>query len=43
LSLADLKAVLSRVSNVRSTLVWRDGYSSWVEAERVPELAPYGN
>jgi hypothetical protein len=31
LSLAELTAVLFRVSNARSTPVWRDGYSSWVE------------
>jgi hypothetical protein len=41
LSLADLKAVLSGVSNAKSTLVWRDGFSSWVKAENVPDLAPY--
>jgi hypothetical protein len=41
LSLADLKAVLSRLSNAKSTLVWRDGFSSWVEAENVPDLASY--
>jgi hypothetical protein len=41
LSLADLTAFLSHASNARSTLVWRDGFSSWVKAESVPELARY--
>jgi len=38
LSLADLTAILSRLSNAKNTFVWRDGFSSWVKAENVPEL-----
>jgi len=41
LSLTDLRAILPRISNAKNTLVWRDGFSSWVKAEDVPELAPY--
>jgi hypothetical protein len=41
LSLADLTTRLSRVSNARGVLVWRDGFSSWVRAENVPELAAH--
>lgn len=39
LSLVDLTAVLSRVSDARDVLVWRNGFSGWVRAENVPELA----
>ena len=39
LTLADMTAILSRVSNARNVLVWRDGFSSWVEAGNVPELS----
>jgi uncharacterized RDD family membrane protein YckC len=41
LSQADLSAILSRVTNAKSILVWRDGFATWVKAESVPELAPY--
>ena len=41
LSHTDMIALLARVSNVRNILVWRDGFSSWVKVEDVPELAPY--
>lgn len=39
LSLAELTAILSRVSDARDVLVWRNGFSSWLRAEDVPELA----
>ncbi len=39
ISLADLIAILSRVSIAQSVLVWRDGLPNWVEAKDVPELA----
>src|ERR1700685_2645819 len=39
LSLADMTATLSRVSNGSSVLVWRDGLPNWVTAGSVPELA----
>jgi hypothetical protein len=35
-----MEAILSRVANARNVLVWRDGFSGWVEAGNVPELAP---
>ena len=41
LPLADLTAILSRVSNAKDVLVWRDGFSNWVKAENVPELASH--
>jgi uncharacterized RDD family membrane protein YckC len=41
LSLADIRAILSRVSNAGRVFVWRNGFATWVEAESVPELAPY--
>jgi hypothetical protein len=41
LSLADLIAILSRVSKAESVLIWRDGLSNWVEAKNLPELAPH--
>jgi hypothetical protein len=41
LSLVDLTAVFSRVSEARDVLVWRNGLSSWVRAEDVPELAAH--
>jgi len=39
LSLADLTAILSRVSGAHSVLVWREGFRSWVRADSVAELA----
>jgi hypothetical protein len=39
LSLADLMAILSRGSDDRGIMVWRNGFSGWVRAEEVPELA----
>ena len=39
--LADLIAILSRVSTPQNVLVWRDGLLNWVEAKDVPELAPH--
>jgi hypothetical protein len=41
IALADLIAILSRVSKAQSVLVWRDGLSNWVEAKDLPELAPH--
>jgi hypothetical protein len=41
LSLADMAAALSRVSNGSSVLVWRDGFPSWVKAGSVAELATH--
>jgi hypothetical protein len=41
ISLADLAAILSRVSDARNVLVWRDSFKSWEKAETVPELVPY--
>lgn len=41
ISLSDLTAVLSRISNAKNVLVWRDGFSGWEKTEKVPELAPY--
>lgn len=40
LTLSELKATLSGVSEANNVLVWRDSFSSWVKAENVPELAP---
>jgi hypothetical protein len=40
LTLSELKTILSRVSDARDVLVWRDGFSSWQTAKIVPELAP---
>ena len=39
LSLADLKAILSRVSDAKNVLVWRRGFAEWKKAENVTELA----
>lgn len=39
LSLADLTAALSHVSNARDVLVWRAGFEQWQRAASVPELA----
>jgi hypothetical protein len=39
--LSELKIALSGVSEAKDILVWRDGFSSWVTAESVPELAPH--
>lgn len=41
ITLADLIAILSRVSTAQSVPVWRDGLPNWVEAKDVPELAPH--
>jgi uncharacterized RDD family membrane protein YckC len=41
ISLAELRAVLSRVSGANSALVWKHGFTDWVRADGVPELAPY--
>jgi hypothetical protein len=41
LSLADLTAIFSRVSDARDVLVWRNGFSNWIRAEDVPELAAH--
>jgi hypothetical protein len=41
LSLHDITAILSHVSDARRVLVWRDGFPNWIEAENVPDLAPY--
>jgi len=41
LSLTDIRTILSRVSNAGSVFVWRDGFTTWVRADSVPELAPY--
>jgi hypothetical protein len=35
LSLADLTAILSRVSNAKDVLVWRDGFEQWQRAATV--------
>ena len=37
-SLADLTAILSRVSSAKDVLVWRDGFANWEKAKNVPEL-----
>ena len=37
-SLADLTAILSRVSNAKDVLVWREGLSNWEKAQNVREL-----
>jgi uncharacterized protein DUF4339 len=39
MSLTDIRAVLTRVSSAGRLLVWRNGFTTWVEAESVPELA----
>jgi GYF domain 2 len=39
LTLSELKAILSCVSEAKNVLVWRDSFSSWIRAENVPELA----
>ncbi len=41
LSLPDIAAILSRVSDARNVLVWREGFASWIEAEHVADLAPF--
>jgi hypothetical protein len=41
ISLSDLQAMLSRVSNASSVLVWRDGFATWTRAGSIPELASY--
>jgi uncharacterized protein DUF2569/uncharacterized protein DUF4339 len=41
LSLPDITAILSRVSDARNVFVWRDGFPNWIKAEDVPDLAPY--
>ena len=41
LTLADITAILSREFNARNVLVWRDGFSSWLKVEDVPELAQH--
>ena len=43
LSLADLTAILSRVSNAKDVLVWRDGFEQWQRAATVAELAAFVN
>jgi GYF domain 2 len=37
-SLADLIAILSRVSDAQSVFVWRDGLAGWKRAADIPEL-----
>ena len=39
--LAELTAILSRVSIAKEVLIWRTGLADWVKAENVQELAPY--
>ena len=39
MSLTDIRAVWTRVSNAGRLLVWRNGFTTWVQAESVPELA----
>jgi hypothetical protein len=39
LSLADLTAMLSRVSNAKDVLVWRTGFDQWQRAAAVAALA----
>jgi len=41
LSLADLTAVLSHVSDAKDVLVWRAGFEQWKRAATVPELAGF--
>jgi GYF domain 2 len=41
ITLADLIAILSRVSDGQSVFVWRDGLVGWVQAKKLPELAPH--
>ena len=41
LSLPDMTAILARVSDAKNVLVWREGFSNWIKAENVPDLAPY--
>jgi hypothetical protein len=41
LSLADLTAIFSHVSNARDVLVWRAGFEQWQRAATVPELAAF--
>jgi|ERR1039458_7021062 hypothetical protein len=43
LSLADMMAILSRVSNAKDVLVWQNGYEHWKRAANVPELAAVCN
>src|SRR5262249_5115172 len=40
-TLADLIAILSRVSDGQSIFVWRAGLADWVQAKNLPELAPH--
>jgi hypothetical protein len=40
LSLTDIRTILSRVSNAGSVFVWRDGFTGWMTADSVAELAP---
>lgn len=41
ISLADLRSVLSLISDASRVLVWRNGFTGWMTAGEVPELAPY--
>jgi uncharacterized RDD family membrane protein YckC len=41
LTLADLRAILSRTPRAGSVLVWREGLEDWAIAESVPELAAH--
>jgi len=41
LSLPEMSAILSRVSDAGNVFVWRDGFPKWIKAENVPDLAPY--
>lgn len=41
LTLAQLAAILSRVSVAKEVLVWRSGLAGWEKAENVKELAAY--
>jgi hypothetical protein len=38
-TLADLKKLLSLVSNAKDVLVWKPGFANWEKAETVPDLA----
>jgi hypothetical protein len=39
LTLHELKAILSGISEAKNILVWQNTFTSWVRAENVPELA----